>query len=186
MRTWSSRVGSPAKASSPISSDTVKPIPPSKATPATSSQLSSSSSSARVSFAVRNVVATMPSALPATRPTTMPRVTRSVSESTSPSRPPIVTPAAKKAKTGTAKPAERGRMRCSNRSAAPWSLSSRPALARTGTVNPSSTPATVACTPDSCTSHQVSAASGSSTQNVCTPRCTATAKPASGSRASPR
>ena len=54
----------------------------------------------------------------------------------------------------------------------------------TGTVNPSSTPATVACTPDSWTSTQVAAASGSSSHQDRTRRCTSSANSASGSNAS--
>jgi NhaA family Na+:H+ antiporter len=46
-------------------------------------------------------------------------------------------------------------------------------LRSTGTVKPSSTPATVACTPDSCTRTQVTAASGNSSHQERTRRCTA-------------
>ena len=64
---------------------------------------------------------------------------------------PISTPAAKNANTGTAMPAEMGRMRCSKCPANPGPASGPPAASErmTGTVKPSSTPATVACTSDS-------------------------------------
>jgi hypothetical protein len=53
----------------------------------------------------------------------------------------------------------------------------------TGTVKASRTPATVACTPEACTSAQVTTASGSSSHHDRTRRCTRTANTPSGSRA---
>ena len=112
----------------------------------------------------------------------MPSVMESVRLAPNRSVPTTVTPAAKKANTGTATPAESGRKRCSKCSASPGP---GPGLRRiTGTVNPSSTPATVACTPDSCTSTHVAAASGNSNHQDRTRRCTSSANSASGSNAS--
>ena len=98
----------------------------------------------------------MPTGLPTTRAQTMPIAIGSLSASVKPVKPPTPTPAAKKANTGTATPAERGRMRCSKCSASPGPASGPPAasLRSTGTVNPSRTPATVAWMPDSCTAAQ--------------------------------
>ena len=74
-----------------------------------------------------------------------------------------MTPAENKANTGTANPADTGRSRCSKCSASPGASGSfARGSGRTGTVKPSSTPATVACIPEACTRAQVAAASGSS------------------------
>ena len=66
-----------------------------------------------------------------------------------------------------AEPGREGRSRCSNRSASPEAPSrpSGPGRGRTGTVRANATPATVACTPDSCTNTQVARANGSSTRH---------------------
>ena len=53
-------------------------------------------------------------------------------------------------------------------------------LRRTGTAKPSSTPATVACTPEACTNAQVAAARGSSSHQDRIRRCTATVNAANG------
>ena len=100
-----------------------------------------------------------PTVLPTTRPRTTPRATGSLQRPLKAVEPPMVTPEAKNAKTGTANPAESGPDRCSSRSASPCA-SVRPSRRRTGTVNASSTPATVACTPEACTSVHATAASG--------------------------
>jgi hypothetical protein len=115
----------------------------------------------------------------------MPIATRSVSEVTSPARPPTVTPAESNANTGTATPADTGRKRCSKCSASPGPASWTPArrAGSTGTAKPSSTPATVAGTPEACTSVQVAAASGSSSGQERTRRCTSTVNADSGSNA---
>src|SRR3712207_8900373 len=76
-----------------MSSETVKPMPPSSARPMTSHQLSSSASRARVKRDTSQVAAVMPTVLPTTRATTIPRATESRSESVSPDRPPTATPA---------------------------------------------------------------------------------------------
>ncbi|SKT57215.1 Uncharacterised protein [Mycobacteroides abscessus subsp. abscessus] len=52
-------------------------------------------------------------------------------------------------------------------------------------MKPSSTPATVACTPEACTSAQVATASGTSNHHSRRRRCTASANNPSGTRASP-
>ncbi len=102
--------------------------------------------------------------------------------------PPRATPAEKKAKTGTATPAEIGRMRCSKCSASPGPAPgpSAASLRTTGTVNASSTPATVACTPDSCINVQATAASGSSSHQERIRFCTRKPKIASGTNDSSR
>ena len=77
------------------------------------------------------------------------------------------------------------------RSAGTGARSARPAPVRppghprgrlrtTGTAKPSRTPATVACTPEACTSVHVAAASGSSSHHERTRRCTSTVNTASG------
>ena len=88
----------------------------------------------------------MPTGFPATRATTMPIAIGSVRAFVSPSAPPMLTPAEKNANTGTAKPAEIGRMRCSSVWARPGPAAGPPPfrLRSTGTAKPSSTPATVA------------------------------------------
>ena len=123
----------------------------------------------------------MPTVLPATSPAMMPIVIASVNAAPSPP-PTTVTPDAKNAKIGTATPAESGRQRCSKCSASPGPGPSR--RRTTGTAKPSSTPATVACTPDSCTSTHVRAASGSSSHHDRTRRWTRTVNAPSGSSAS--
>ena len=93
-----------------------------------------------------------------TRPAMMPRAIVSVRDSVSPRSPPMVTPAEKNAKTGTATRVgywfppvgevggetliHRVTLGCGA------DLDPGPCGGRTGTVNPSSTPATVACTPE--------------------------------------
>ena len=183
--TYASRSLPTPKASSPISSDTVNPIPERIASPATSTQAKPSSRSARVKRATSQVAARMPTGLPSTSPTTMPTATGSVSAVTRPLAPPIATPAENSAKIGTATPAERGRKRCSKCSARPGPASGPPArsLRRTGTMKPSRTPATVACTPEACTSVHTAKASGSSNHHDRTRRCTRTAKIPSGAMA---
>ncbi len=140
----------------------MKPMPPRRETPRTSSQLSSSSRLAWVNRAVSQAVPRIPTGLPSTSPATMPSAIGSLRDSVRPESPPIATPAAKNAKIGTARLAERGRMRCSKCSASPGPASGPPAARErtTGTVKPSSTPATVAWMPDACTSPQVRAARG--------------------------
>src|SRR6476620_5894916 len=94
----------------------------------------------------------------------MPTAIGSVSADCRPDQPPMATPAENNAKTGTATPAEMGRQRCSKCSAIPGRLSSFPLTFRalTGTAKPSSTPATVACTPEACTNDQTANANGNS------------------------
>ena len=123
---------------------------------------------------------------PMTRPATMPTATGSVSAVVRPLSPPMVTPAAKNANTGTANPAEIGRNRCSKCSASPGPASGPPAalLRSTGTAKPSSTPATVACTPEAWTRAQVANANGSNSHQDLTRRCTSTVNTASGTSAS--
>ena len=182
--TCSSRSELLPNASSPISSETVKPMPASMAMPMTSIQASSSSSSALVNFDSSHVDPVMPTVLPTSRPVTMPRATGSLRDSTRPLNPPTVTPAAKKAKIGTATPALIGRTRCSRCSARPGpSASSRRS---TGTVKPRSTPATVAWTPDSWTSTHATSASGSSRKPELIRFWTSSAKIAIGTRPSAR
>ena len=139
------------------------------------------------------VVTRMPRGLPATRPTTIPRVSGSLNAERSPSAPPIATPAEKNAKTGTAntvattphRSAQCGASPSQTGSGSPRSMRTRARrVGSTGTVNPSSTPATVACTPEAWMSAQVARASGSRIHHARTPRCAATANPASGSSAS--
>lgn len=127
----------------------------------------------------------MPIGLPTTRPSMMPIATGSDSDDVRPPRPPIATPADMSAKIGTASPAEIGRNRCSKCSARPGPASGPPfaRLRSTGTAKPSSTPATVACTPDACTSVQAAAASGSSSHHDRTRRCTSRVNAPSGSSA---
>ena len=138
----------------------MNPIPLSSARPSTSHQLRPAASWARVNRCTTQVEPRTPAVLPTTRPRTTPTVTGSVRLTSAAPGPAIETPAAKNANTGTATPADIGRKRCSKCSASPgpgpW------ARRITGTVNPSSTPATVACTPDSWTSTQAATASGSS------------------------
>ena len=119
-----------------------------------------------------------PIVLPATSPATIPSVIGSASAAPMPPESTMDTPAAKKAKTGTAKPAEIGRNRCSKYSARPGPGPSARRI--TGTANPSSTPATVACTPDACISAQVTAASGSSNHQERIRRWTRTVNTANG------
>ena len=172
-----------SNASSPISSETVKPIPARSDRPVTSTQARPSSRSARVNRASNQVEPNTPTDLPTTSPATIPTATGSVRASANPLGPPTVTPAAKNAKIGTASPAENGWTRCSRCSASP-----RPSWAsrRTGTVNASSTPATVACTPDAWTNAQVASASGSRTSAVAVRVWATSPKNASGTRASAR
>ena len=113
----------------------------------------------------------------------MPSVTESVRLTPSPSAPTTVTPAAKKANTGTAT-AGRQRPEPVLEVLGQPGPGDRRCGGSTGTVNPSSTPATVACTPDACTSTQVAAASGSSSHHDRTRRCTSSANSASGTSAS--
>ena len=105
-------------------------------------------------------------------------------------RPPptTVTPEAKNANTGTATPADSGRIRCSNR----WATSVWPewllrldtrSFGRTGTTRARSTPATVACTPEAWTSAQVRAASGTRAHQRVIRCWTSQAKAASGASA---
>jgi hypothetical protein len=112
----------------------------------------------------------------------IPSVTESPRLAPSPPAPAIVPPAAKNAKTGTATPADSGRNRCSKCSASPGPGPGERRM--TGTVNPSRTPATVACTPDSWTSTQEATASGSNSHHERTRRCTSTANSPSGTSAS--
>ena len=116
----------------------------------------------------------------------MPMAIVSVNDSVNPCSPPMATPAEKNAKTGTANPADIGRIWCSRYSAIPGPAFGPPffLLRRTGTTNPSSTPATVACTPEACTSAQAAKASGMSRYQARIRFCTSTAKRASGTRAS--
>ena len=171
-----------------MSSETVNPMPPSSDRPSTSGQPRCSSSSARVKRDTSQVAPVIPIALPSTSPTAMPTATLSVIDSVSPESPPTATPAEKKANTGTAMPAEIGRIRCSKCSASPGPASGPPAasLRTTGTVEASSTPATVACTPDSCMSTQVTAASGSSSHQERIRFCTSSPNSASGRKDSSR
>ena len=76
-----------------------------------------------------------------------------------PDQPPTVTPAAKNANTGH-REARRQRPQ-----EVLEVLGRRRAVPSTGTVKPSSTPATVACTPLACTSAQVATASGTSSHH---------------------
>ena len=104
----------------------------------------------------------MPDRFPITSAASTPMATESLKVRLMPSQPPSATPAAKKAKTGTANPAGEGRNRCSKLLGQPGAGVGRRALLRsTGTAKPSSTPATVACTPEACISTQVAMPSGS-------------------------
>ncbi len=138
--------------------------------------------------ASRYVVPNTPIALPSTSPSITPIATGLPSAAVSPDQPPMVTPAAKKANTGTATPADSGRSRCSKCSASPGPASGPPAawLRSTGTANPSSTPATVACTPEACTSPQVTTARGMSSHQDRMRRCTAQVNRPSGTSAPSR
>ncbi len=168
------------KLSSVTSSDTVNPTPANIATPAMSVQVRESSRVALVAFVISQVVPSTPIVLPANSPKTMPSVIEAPSASTKPEAPPTATPAAKKANTGTAKPAESGCSRCSQ--CAP-KLSRVSRSRKTGIANPSITPAIVACTPEACTSPQVTAARGSSSDHDRTFRRASRAKSPSGTSA---
>ena len=87
---------------------------------------------------------------------------------------------------GDREPADSGRRRCSKCSASPGPACGPPAAALriTGTVNPSSTPATVAWMPDAWTNAQVSEARGRSSHQERTRRCTSTRTAPSGISAS--
>jgi hypothetical protein len=111
----------------------------------------------------------------------MPRVTGSPSAAPKPPASTIETPAAKNANTGTANPADSGRKRCSKCSARPGPGPSARRI--TGTVKPSSTPATVACTPDSVHEHPGRRGQRQSSHQERTRRCTSTANSASGTTA---
>ena len=116
--------------------------------------------------ATRKVEPKTPTTLPMTSPAMTPSATASVRVAR---KPPSTnrTPEAKNANTGTATPAEMGRIRCSNRWATSvvrsWVLiEGTDARGLTGTTSPRSIPATVACTPDACTRPHVANARGSS------------------------
>ena len=128
----------------------------------------------------------MPIGLPSTRPAMTPTAIGSVTADCRPDQPPITTPAESNAKIGTATPAEIGRHMCSKCSAMPGRSSSFPLIlrARTGTANPRSTPATVACTPAAWTNHQVANANGSNAHQALIRRCTSRVNADSGSSAS--
>ncbi len=148
--------GSLANARSEISSETVKPMPDSTETANRSAQASSGFSSALVNLAVSQVPPKTPTDLPSSRPSTTPSGAASVN--TCPSELGLIaTPAANSANTGTQKPAENGLTRCSTCSAgecrSPGSRVQR-------SSRPMATPATVAWTPLSCISAQVTSASG--------------------------
>ena len=156
------------KLSSLTSSETVNPIPPSTASPKTSIQARSGSSRACRSRVTSQVAPEMPIALPTTRPKITPKPIGLVTAATNPLHPPTATPAEKKAKTGTATLAENGRTLCSRISARPCALSS-PRAGCTGTPNASSTPATVACTPELYASAQATNPIGTSSRNAAQP-----------------
>ncbi len=145
-----------ASASSAISRLTVNPTPPSIDTAARSRQPRPAGRPAGVSRMVSQEKPKMPTTLPTSRPTTTPSATGSVNTARSAS-PPIGTPAANSANTGTHSPADQGCSRCSRRSAG---ASCSSGSGRTRVSSPSTTPAIVACTPASCTSAQTSRPSG--------------------------
>ena len=175
--TCSSRSLPAPNASSPISSDTVNPMPASIAIPITSTQASSSSSSARV-----NVASSQVAAGDADRSCRRPgrgrcraRPGRSASRS-SPSMPPIVTPGGEEREDRHGDPRR-------HRPDQVLEVLGQPAVdaeagRRTGTVKASSTPATVAWTPDAWTSAQAANASGSSSHTGGRRRCTSRSRTA--------
>ena len=172
------------KASSPMSSDTVKPTPASTASPRTSTQrrlgIEAGPGESGHQVGRRR---TCRSSCPTTRPTTIPSATGSDRTRRRPRQPPMVTPAEKNAKTGTATPAEMGRKRCSKCSARPGPASGPPAAAaaqhRHGEAQQH--PGDGGVHPEAWTSAQVSAASGSSSHHERTRRCTSTMNTTSGS-----
>ena len=90
---------------------------------------------------------------------------------------------AKNANTGSAIPWENGRRECSNRCVRD---SVSPCIASAGTVKPSKTPETVACTPDSCTSTHATTATGTSNHQRVRRARTSTANSATATSARPR
>ncbi len=113
-----------------------------------------------------HVAKVIPSGLPTTRPSTIPIVTGSLKAERNPSIPPMVTPVEKNAKSGTARPADSGRNRCSKASANPGPVTESSALCLTGMANPRRTPAIVAWIPDECSSAQATTPIGSSTSQA--------------------
>ena len=151
--TWSSRSEPAPKASSPTSRDTVKPTPVSMARPGdvAPGELVVEPGPREAGDEPGGAEDADDLADDQTERRRRPRRRRRAP----PARPPpmTVTPEAKKAKTGTAMPAEIGRIRCSNRCATSvfrsWVLTTgTDARGLTGTTSPRSTPATVACTPE--------------------------------------
>ncbi len=104
----------------------------------------------------------MPSGLPITRPSATPWATGSLAASRR-ACPSSDTPAANRAKIGTATPAEIGRHRCSTCAARQCSALSSLAA---GIARPSTTPAIVAWTPDACMNPQLTRPSGTSSHPV--------------------
>ena len=134
---WSSNA-SPA-----MNSDTVKPIPPSAATPGSCRRVIPSGSAPAPLRSAATVVPAMPASLPTTRPATIAQA--SVLVSASPRMPPRkLTPAFASANSGTTTNALTGCRACSRSRS-----SSRPPTFPVGVSRPSATPAIVAWTPDS-------------------------------------
>jgi hypothetical protein len=96
-------------ARSPISRETVKPMPARTDAPAMSGQVSSGESRAKPSRTEAHAPPRTPMTLPASRPIRTPSATRSVNTPDSVAAR-KVTPAARNAKAGTAIPATQGRM----------------------------------------------------------------------------
>ena len=133
-----------AVAEAEISMETVKPIPPRSETPKISIHVTKRSSLARVVLVRSQTVPRIPTGLPTTKAMMIPRVTEFDSREPIPALSPTCTPAAKKANTGTAIPAETGRSRCSRISANPPPGCGPLLESTSGTAKPRRTPATVA------------------------------------------
>jgi hypothetical protein len=159
------------KLSSPISSETVKPMPASRASPKRSIHFNAGVQAGAGGFGDQERGAENAHSLAHHQCCHDAHGHRIPERGTHPVDPPRATPAEKNAKTGTAKPAEKGRRqvfevlhaKCPRQ---PWfaGVFLGGPLAATGTAKPNRTPATVAWMPEAWTKPQV--ASGQRHQQV--------------------